>query len=105
MIGLGKYKVKIDHMFYNGIAVFELKDDDSTYKIDIELENDDFNLPDIELKDVIEEVDTLIAKAYIDEFPGKAIDVTLTFNGDKCNGFLKIPFVGKIKIKDAVKIG
>ncbi len=105
MIGLGKYTVKIDHMFYNGIAVFEIKNDDGNYEIDIELENDDFDMPDIELKDVIEEVDTLIAKAYIDEFPGKAIDVNLTFIDDKCNGFLKIPFVGKIKIKDAVKIG
>lgn len=105
MIGLGKYKVKIDHMFYNGIAVFEIKNDDGKYEIDIELENDDFKMPDIELKDVIEEVDTIIAKAAIDEFPGKLVDVSLTFNDDKCNGFLKIPFVGKIKIKDAVKIG
>ena len=28
----------------------------------------------------------------------------LTFDEDGCNGYLKIPFVGKIKIKDAVKI-
>ncbi len=105
MIGLGKYKVKIDHMFYNGVAVFEIKNDDGNYEIDIELETDDFEMPDIELKDVIEEVDTIIAKAEVDEFPGKLIDVNLTFTDDKCNGFLKIPFVGKIKIKDAVKIG
>ena len=93
MLGLGKYKVNIDHMFYTGVAIFEIKDDDGNYEIDIEL------------KDVIVEVDTIIAKAEIDEFPGKAVDVSLTFNDDKCNGFLKIPFVGKIKIKDAVKIG
>ena len=106
MIGLGKYNVSINHMFYTGVATFEIKDDNGSYKLDIVLnENDDFEISDVELTDVIEEVDTIIAKAYIDEFPGKAIDVTLTFNNDKCNGFLKIPFVGKIKIKDAVKIG
>lgn len=105
MLGLGKYKVNIDHMFYTGVAVFEIKNDEGNYEIDIELENNDFEMPDIELKDVIVEVDTIIAKAEIDEFPGKAVDVNLTFTDDKCNGFLKIPFVGKIKIKDAVKIG
>ncbi len=105
MIGIGKYKVKIDHMFYNGEAIFEIENENGAYKIEIELADDDFEMPDIKLTDVIEDENTLIAKADVSAFPGKPVDVNLTFDGDKCNGFLKIPFVGKIKIKDAVKIG
>ena len=48
--------------------------------------------------------DTLDAKATVAILPGKEIDVHLTIDDDGCNGYLKIPFVGKIKIKDAVRI-
>ena len=34
MIGLGKYKVNINNMFFKGEAIFELKEDDGKYEID-----------------------------------------------------------------------
>ncbi len=105
MIGLGKYKADINNMFFKGEAVFELKDNNGKYDIEIELEDKDIDMPEINITDVEEEDNTLTAKASSPMFPGKEVDLCLTFEDGKCNGFLKIPFVGKVKIKDAVKIG
>ena len=72
--------------------------------MEIELQGADFDMPDFELKNVREDGNTLLANATTSLLPGKEIDVELTFENNKCNGFLKIPFIGKIKIKDAEKI-
>ena len=103
MIGVGKYKVNVDHMFFKGEAIFEIEFENDKYEFEIEIENADFDF-DIEIVSFEEDEDTLDAKATVAVLPGKEIDVHLTFEDDKCNGYLKIPFVGKIKIKDAVKI-
>lgn len=103
MIGIGKYKTCVDHMFYKGEAVFEIEYENGKYEFEIELENADFEI-DVNILEAEELDDTLIAKATVGVLPGKTIDISLTFTDDKCNGFLKIPFVGKIKIKDAVKL-
>ena len=104
MIGLGKYKAKINNMFFKGDAIFELEPEDGSYEMEIELQGADFDMPDFKLFDAKEDGNTFTAKATTSLLPGKEIDVELTFENDKCNGFLKIPFIGKIKIKDAVKI-
>lgn len=105
MLGIGKYKAQINNMFFKGEAIFELIDKGGKYDIKIELEDKDIDMPAIVIEEASAEDNTLIAKATSPEFPGKAVDISLTFEDDKCNGFLKIPFVGKVKIKDAVKIG
>ena len=104
MIGSGKYKAKINNMFFKGDAIFELENENGKYEMEIELVGADFGMPDFKLSDVAEDGNTLTAKATTSLLPGKDIDVELTFEDDMCNGFLKIPFIGKIKIKDAVKI-
>lgn len=105
MLGIGKYKAQINNMFFKGEAIFELIDKGGKYDIQIELEDKDIDMPEIIIEDTSVEDNTLNAKATSPTFPGKEVDVSLTFEDDKCNGFLKIPFVGKVKIKDAVKIG
>ena len=104
MIGLGKYKANINNMFFKGEAVFELLDNNGEYGMNIELKDADFDMPDFAITGAEEDGDTLTAKATTSLLPGKEIDVSLTFEGDKCNGFLKIPFIGIIKIKDAVTL-
>ncbi len=104
MIGLGKYKAKINNMFFKGDAIFELENENGKYEMEIELQGADFDMPDFELTNTVENGNTLTANATTSLLPGKDIEVELTFEDDKCNGFLKIPFIGKIKIKDAVKL-
>ena len=58
------------------------------------IENADFDM-DITITEFEEDDDTLDAKATVAILPGKEIDVHLTFDDDGCNGYLKIPFVGK----------
>ena len=103
MIGIGKYKVNIDHMFFKGEAVFEIDFKNNNYELEIEIDDADFDM-DVTITEFEEDDDTLDAKATVAILPGKEIDVHLTFDDDGCNGYLKIPFVGKIKIKDAVRI-
>ena len=103
MIGTGKYKVFVDHMFFKGEAIFEVKKDGDKYEFEIEIDNADFDL-DVTILEAEEFENVFDAKATVEILPGKEIDVHLVYDDDKCNGYLKIPFVGKIKIKDAVKI-
>lgn len=104
MKGLGnKYKAKINNMFFKGDAVFVITCNDEKYEMEIELDGAEFEMP-VEIIEAVEDGDTLMAKATTTILPEKVIDMSLTFEDDKCNGYLKIPFVGKVKIKDAVKI-
>lgn len=105
MLGIGKYKAQINNMFFKGEAIFEFIDNGGKYDLKVELEDKDVDMPEIIIADTSVEDNTLIAKATSPMFPGKDVDVNLTFEDNKCNGFLKIPFVGKVKIKDAEKIG
>ena len=98
-----KYKAKINNLFFKGDAVFGMTCTDGKYGMEIDLEGAEFDMP-VEITEA-EVVDTtIIAKATTTLLPEKIIDVNLTFEDDKCNGFLKIPFIGKIKIKDAMKV-
>ena len=80
-----------------------LKLENSVFKLEIEIDNADFDL-DVTILEAEEFENVFDAKATVEILPGKEIDVHLVYDDDKCNGYLKIPFVGKIKIKDAVKI-
>ena len=104
MLGQGKYKANINHMFYNGEAFFEIEYDDGKLELDIDLPEGGIDIPDVEITEFFEEENTIIAKAKLSIIPGKEVDINLTFDGDRCNGYIKAPFVGKIKIKDAVKV-
>ncbi len=98
-----KYRAKINNMFFKGDAVFGITYTDGKYGMEIDLVGAEFEMP-VEIVEAEVEDTTLLAKATTPLLPDKIIDVTLTFEDDKCNGFLKIPFIGKIKIKDAIKI-
>ncbi len=98
-----KYKAKINNMFFKGDAVFGITYADEKYGMEIDLEGADFDMP-VEIIEAEAEDNTLLAKATTSLLPEKTIDISLTFEDDKCNGYLKIPFVGKVKIKDAIKL-
>ncbi len=102
MIGLGKWSVRVDTMFFRGEAFFTIFDDNGKYGWSLEVPGE--SIPDIEIKDVQEDGNTLTAVANVDLLPGKDIDITATFDGDTVEGLIKIPFIGKIKLKDGKKV-
>lgn len=101
MIGLGKWVCHVDTMFFRGDAHLHLFDNKGEYGFELSLP--DMDIPEIVIKDVTEDGNTLHAIANVDLLPGKDIDVTLTFEGDTFEGLLKVPFIGKIKLKDGKK--
>ncbi len=105
MLGIGKWQAEVKNMFFSGKAILEIKDDGGKYGMNLELPDSDLEIPEINIISAEEDGSTLLAKAEVSLLPGKEIDVNITFDGDVCNGFLKVPFVGKIKISNAAKIG
>lgn len=99
MIGLGRWICHVDTMFFRGDAKLHLFDKNGEYGFELELP--DMDIPEIEVSDVKEDGNTLTAIARVDLLPGKDIEVTLTFeDNDTMTGLLKVPFIGKIKLKD-----
>lgn len=102
MIGIGTWACKVDTMFFKGEVKFKIYDDNGKYGFDMVI---DGPVPKFEIKNVTESNgNTLSAIGTVEMLPGKEIEGTLTFNGDKFEGVLKVPFLGKIKLKDGWKV-
>lgn len=104
MLGYGNWLAKIDTMFYTGDALLKISGTADDYQVELELPGNSADIPDFRIFDVSAEGDTLICKAEVSAIPGKYADISLTFEDDTCNGFIKVPFLGKIRIKDAKRV-
>ena len=102
MLGLGKWKFRIDTMFYRGDAFLTICDVDGAYDIKIDVPGQ--AVPKVVFDNMQQEGDTLTGAAITDLFKGKAIPFSMTFSGDQANGFLKIPMFGKLKLNNGVKL-
>lgn len=102
MIGLGKWACHVDTMFYRGDATFTIKDNNGEYGWELDVPGVD--VPEIVIRNITEDGNTLTAVANVDLLPGKDIDITATFEGDTFEGLIKIPFIGKIKLKDGKRV-
>lgn len=103
MIGIGTWSFNVDTMFFRGEAQIKIFDNGGEYGFEVKIPGED--IPEIIVKDVVEDGNTLNAVGNISLLKGKDIPVSLTFEGDTANGFLKVPYVGKIKLKDGKKTG
>ena len=103
MLGLGKWKCKVKALFFSGEAILEIYDNDGEYGFRLEVE--DFQSPEITVKDTEVDGDTLSATVQVDLLPDKDIIAEMEFDGDTFDGFLKVPLVGKFKLKNCKKIG
>jgi len=101
MIGLGKWEFQVDTMFYKGAAFLTITHD-GEYAIQVELP--DMTGMQIAVADITEDGDTLNGTATTDMLKGKDIPCSVTFDGDEAEGFLKVPFIGKLKLKDGRKV-
>jgi len=102
MIGLGTWKFAVDTVFYNGAAILTITHD-GEYAIKVELP--DMTGMAIAVGDITEDGDTLNGTATTDMLKGKDIPCSITFDGDEAEGVMKVPFIGKLKLKSGKKIG
>ena len=103
MIGIGTWSFNVDTMFFRGEAQIKIFDICGEYGFEVKIPGED--IPEIIVKDVVEDGNTLNAVGNISLLKGKDIPVSLTFEGDTASGFLKVPYVGKVKLKDGKKTG
>jgi len=104
MIGLGKWMYNVNTVFLNGDVVLGISDDNGEYKIEVLSIEADADIPEFRFYDIVEDGNTLKGKGEVSLLPGSALDLSITFEDDTMNGFLKVPYVGKIKIKDGKRV-
>ncbi len=103
MIGLGKWSCRVDTMMFRGTAILSIYDNNGEYGFDLDASGID--IPEINVSDIVENGNTLEAVATTPLLPGKEVPITLEFDEDTFTGFLKVPLIGKVKLKDGKRIG
>ena len=104
MIGLGKWSGEIDTSLLSGSATVEISDNDGEYDFSISVPSLK-KLPNFRVFDIQEDGNQLSGKAEIDLMGKMIVDVCVEINGDTFTGYFKVPFMGKIEIKNGKKIG
>ncbi len=102
MIGLGKWACNVNTMFFSGEVKLKVFDNNGSYGFELDLPGVD--VPDVDIKEVVEDGDTINAVVGTSLLPDKDINLSVTFDGDEFDGFVKIPFIGKVKFKDGHRI-
>ncbi len=101
MVGLGKWACTVDSMFFRGEAVVNILEKDGSY--DFELELPGIDIPEYTIKSIEVTEDTLSAVVSV-AMLGKDAQLDIDFDDESFTGILKIPFIGKIKLKDGHRI-
>lgn len=102
MVGVGSWGCKVDTMFFEGEIKFDVIDNNGEYDFKLYVNN---VMPEFTVKSLTEENgDTLHGVGTASVLPNKDIEVILTFNGDSFSGVVKVPFLGKIKLKNGYRI-
>lgn len=102
MIGLGSWACNVNSMFFSGDVKFKVFDDNGKYGFEIDIPG--VTVPDIDVKEVVEEDNTINATVQTSILAGKDINLFVEFEDDTFEGYLKIPFIGKVKFKNGRKI-
>lgn len=90
-------------MMFRGTATLDIYDNNGEYGFDLDASGID--IPDVKVSKIVENGNTLEAVATTSALPGKEVPLSLEFDGDTVTGFLKVPFIGKVKLKDGKRIG
>lgn len=102
MIGLGKWACSVNTMFFSGDVQFEIFDNNGEYGFNIDMPN--VKIPDITVKEVVEDDDTIEATVTTSLLDGKDINLVVTIDGDTFDGYIKVPMFGKVKLKNGRRI-
>ncbi len=104
MIGLGKWSGDIETSVISGNAIVEIKDNNGEYDFSVTVPSLK-KIPDFRVYNIKENGNCLSGKAEIDFMGKMTVDVFAEINGDTFTGYIKVPFFGKIEIKNGRKIG
>jgi len=103
MLGLGTWEFNVDTMFYRGKVLLIVKEKDGAYDMDIDIVGMD-STPPFAVLSMNVEGNTVSGAAQTDLLKGKEIPYSITFDGDTATGFLKVPFMGKINLKNGARV-
>lgn len=103
MIGLGKWACSVNTMIFSGDVEFEIFDNNGEYGFNLDVPG--MKIPDFKVKEVEEDDDTITATIETSLLEGKDITLVVTIDDDTFDGYLKVPFFGKVKLKNGRKIG
>lgn len=107
MIGLGKWEGEIITPFFGGKGQVEIRDDNGKYQFLFDLPEKYKNMK-ITYHEITEiGTDTLFIKVSASAFPGKILQIRLTFEDERIYGFIRLPVMGgyTVQIKNGRKIG
>lgn len=101
MVGLGKWACTVDSMLFRGEAIINILDKNGEY--DFELELPGVEIPEYTIKSLEITEDTLTAVVNI-AMLGKDAQLDIDFDEDSFTGILKLPLIGKIRLKDGHRV-
>lgn len=105
MIGLGKWTGDIETSMISGSAVVEISDNNGEYGFSVETDSLK-TIPNFTVYDVTESGNTLSGKADIEIMGKISVQIFVEFTSDTTfKGYIKVPFIGKLEIKNGRKIG
>lgn len=103
MIGIGKWACSVDTMMFRAEAVVTISDNGGEYAFDIDAKG--INVPEYKVYNIEENGNTLSAVVSSPMLPGKEVPVCMTFEGDTVSGYVRVPVLGKVKLKNGKRIG
>lgn len=101
MVGLGKWACTVDSMLFRGEVIVNILEKNGEY--DFELELPGVDIPEYTIKSIEVTDDSLSAVVSI-AMLGKDAKLDIDFDDDSFTGVLKLPLIGKIKLKDGHRV-
>ena len=104
MLGLGTWQFAVDTMLFKGDAKLVVGEKDGAYDVDVKIPGD--SVPEFVFQGAKAEGNTLTGtvKIDMDMMKGKDIPFSFTFDGDNASGWLKVPFLGTVKLKKGFRV-
>lgn len=103
MIGLGKWTGDIDAGKMSATAIVDIWDNNGEYAFNISVPSME-KLPDFTVFDVKEDGNRLTGKAKIAVMGSLTVEISAEFHEDTFDAEIKIPFMGKLPIKNGRRI-
>ena len=103
MVGIGTWSCRVDTMFFKGSGEVKVFDDGGKYGFELKIPG--VTIPDMTIKEVAENGNRVHAIVGTSVMPNKDLEIDVTFDGDTFTGFVKVPILGKVILKDGKRVG